>query len=527
MHACSRWLLASDQTPVLPLRWRGRQLLWRVPVSRVFLFAWLLVLNVCGVDAERIGLTALRRERPELTGAGVPVAQPEGPEAPNAWQVNPSINTGPAFTWNSANGTATSFPNALGVGSTHATAVGSILFGTGTGIAPGVPSVDSYEAWFFITNVVYSLQPTTPARVVNQSFYSDLASTDLYNAFAVRKNIFIASGMNNAPDTPHAPATAHNVVGVGMVPGTSSIGPTIDGRAKPDIVAPHGATSYSTPMVAGAAALLIQAADANAGGPGTAALATNIAVLKALLLNGAVKPPFWTNGPTRPLDARYGSGVLHIYNSDLQLRGGRHTAVATNSVITGNPHPPVNTTRNLSSPRGWDLSEITSSNLIDRVAHYFVQLSNAPSYSATITLTWLKGAGDPANLDLYLFNATTGALITNSISGVDNVEHIFVPNLPAGRYDVQVLKRDLPQPGTETYALAFDFSPASLQAVRTGNSLVLSWPSSPAGFALESTTSLSGSPTWQPFGTPQLTNQNFVVQLPLNQAARYFRLRRQ
>ena len=168
------------------------------------------------------------------------------------------------------------------------------------------------------------------------------------------------SGMNNAPDVPPAPGTAYNSIGVGVFfdGSASSIGPTSDGRCKPDLVSVEPVASTATPDVTGAAALLLQAGAANDGGPGTAALATNATTIKALLLNGAVKMTNWTNGFRRPLDARYGAGVLNMYNSDLQLRGQRHAASTTNSVALNAAHLPNGATNTVASPRGWDLSTL-------------------------------------------------------------------------------------------------------------------------------------------------------------------------
>ena len=73
------------------------------------------------------------------------------------------------------------------------------------------------------------------------------------------------------------------------------IGPTSDGRSKPDIVSPgSGATSFSTPFVSGSAAVLMQAALRGDGGADTNSANDN-RTIKALLLNGAVKPADWTN----------------------------------------------------------------------------------------------------------------------------------------------------------------------------------------------------------------------------------------
>jgi hypothetical protein len=421
----------------------------------------------------------------------------------------------------------------VGVESWHANAVAQIFFSSNYGVAPGVAHVDNYEANFFYNSIVVPGIGVSN-QVVNQSFIFDGISQTAqaniereYDSYAVAHNTLFVSGVNNITDDPPAPATAYNSIAVGRADGSSSIGPNWDGRAKPDIVAPEGTTSTATPVVAGAAALLWQAAAADDGGAGTANLATNSSVIKALLLNGAVKPTNWTNGVTRPLDARSGAGMVNIYNSDLQLRGERRTAVATNSVGTNDPHPPTNDTNNVPSLRGWDFSAIQSTTMSSRVAHYYFDLpTSGGAYSATATLVWKKGSGTLTNLNLFLYSTATGALVTNSVSAIDNVEHIFVSRLPAGRYDLQVLKQGGGgQGGTEKYALAFDFSPVRLSIVRSGNDATVSWPASPAGFVLQSASSLNFPIDWQNVTVPSvLSNAMNTVTLPSSSGMQFFRL---
>ena len=495
-------------------------------VVMVFVFGLSLAL-VMADDSETTGLVAMRRERPTITGVGITVAQPEGQESPDGWEVNPGLNPNVFFTWTSAQGTATNFPNAVGVQSGHATGVGTQFYSTdaNVGVARGVARVDSYDAEYFITDIIIPWTPIV-ARVVNQSFNAP-GTEALYDNYAARFNVLFVTGMGNTPDVPPAPGSGYNGIGVGFISDSaqSSIGPTSDGRAKPDLVGVHFCcSSFSTPQVSGAAALLLQAAIANDGGANTVAIATNASVIKALLLNGAVKTTNWTNGFTRPLDARYGAGVLNMYHSDLQLRGGRWAATDTNSVLLNAAHPPTGASSNITTTRGWDFSTLQSAPGNDRVAHYYFQLpTNGAAYSATATLVWKKGLA-LTNLDFFLYETTSNRLVSCSTSSVDNVEHIFVSKLPAGRYDLQVLKRGLVI-GPESYALAFDFSPVKLSAGLSGSNVVVSWPASPARFTLQTATNLTAPVFWQdiPFANSILSNAMNTVTLPAS-SAQFFRL---
>jgi hypothetical protein len=421
-------------------------------------------MSVAASDFETIGMDVLRNLVPSLNGSGVDVAQPEA-GAP-FWQVNPAAVGQPEslFTWWSSAGSSSSFPNALGSESGHANEVGWRFFGLTNGIAPGVAHVDSYDANYFFNSLI-ARGSNIQARVVNQSFIfgSEAPDVDLdYDNYVDEHGTLIFNGVGNTGPV-SSPATAYNVVGVAAYGGSSSIGPTLDGRCKPDLTAPASVTSYSTPLAAGAAALLVQAGLRGDGGGGTATAAADARTIKALLLNGATKPPDWTNGlPQVPLDLRYGAGVVHIWNSYRQLRGGQHAPAATQTLMAGSAHPPIANTTNVPSWRGWDLKHISHPANRDVVAHYFFDVTRA-GRTASATLCWNRHAGALAanNLDLFLYDASTGNLIASSESLLDNVEHLRALNLPTGRYDLQVLKRGGVQSvsNTETFALAYEFGP--------------------------------------------------------------------
>jgi hypothetical protein len=315
--------------------------------------------------------------------------------------------------------------------------------------------------------------------------------------------------------------------------GSSSIGPTLDnGRAKPDLTAPSSETSFSTPEVAGAAALLLQAGLRGDGGANTSA-AADIRTLKALLLNGAVKPSDWAPVGGSPLDARYGAGVLNVFNSYRQLTGAKHDYIVSTTVPTGSPHPPPSTPGSVNALSAWDYNTVSSSSIADGINHYYFNLTNGfPNalFTGTATLVWNRQQNRTAinNLALFLYDANSSSLLASSTSSVDNVQQIFALKLPSGRYDLQVFKRGGSSvSNTETYALAFEFFALPLAIASTGNNLVLTWPLYPAGFVLESTPSLNVPHVWTTVSvTPTLANDQNMVVLAAGSSAQFFRLDR-
>jgi hypothetical protein len=510
--------------------------------SVVFLFAgWLIWIAPARAGVlDTIGVTALQNADPTLTGTGIRAAQPEAynPVSPD-WEVDPVDVNQPTslFTWTSSAGSTNDFPNALGQVSGHADQVGNNFYTPGTGVAPGLASVDNYDATYFINTIVPDLM-SIRAPVVNQSYNVTSSLPDgaamvesQYDKYVAMFNTVFASGVGNG-GPPMEPSTAYNVLSVGAYGGSSSIGPTTNGgRAKPDITAPAGATSYSTPYVSGAAVLLLQSAARNDAGPGTAATATNYVTLKALLLNAAVKPPDWTNGAASPLDARYGAGIVNVYNSWLQLLGGKRPYIESTSVGTGASHPPGSNPNNIAVLRGWDQNTSSCSLTTDGVNHYYFQLSAAQSslYSLTATLIWNRHEIESSinTLDLFLYDTANNNLVASCQSSVDNVQHIFLPNLSAGRYDLQVLQQGGSSmvTSTETYAVAFDFEPAELSIALADTNALVSWPASGAGFTLQTSTDLTGTGNWSDASaTAVQTNGQYVVEVPASGASQFFRL---
>jgi hypothetical protein len=494
------------------------------------------------------GVTLLRTMTTNLDGTGIRVAQPEaGYDQATNWEVNPAAVGHPPglFTYISANGSATSFPNSLSSESGHADSVGGIFYGTSTGgVATNVAHVDNYDADDFIQVNDSVIPPSTtnytaslPAAnindpVVNQSFTfgsvpvnEQQAIDSAYDNYAAQFNtLFISAANNGGPVSP--PGTAYNCISVGAYGGGSSFGPTLDnGRAKPDLTAPASETSFSTPQIAGAAALR------GDGGSDTNS-AFDPRTIKALLLNGAIKPADWTNNSPSPLDARYGAGVLNAFNSYEQLAGGKHGYLVSTSVTTNAPHLPTGATGAVSVLNGWDFNTNSSSAITDGVNHYYFNVTNSAgnaTFTATATLVWNRHRFQKNinNLDLFLYDAVSSNLVAASTSLVDNVEHIWLPQLPPGRYDLQVVKHGgTTVSSSEPYALAFEFFSTPMNLTQSGPNLAISWPVFPDGFIVEATTNLA-TPNWIELTNfiPVVTNSQNQVVLGTTNQYQFFRLR--
>jgi hypothetical protein len=525
--------------------------LFKRPVALIFSFILFCDLVVRASSVDTIGVTLLRTVTTNVDGAGIRVAQPEAGldtnNPPVIWEVNPATTGLPAnlFTYISSGGSSSAYPNSLGSESGHADSVAGNFYGISGGVATNVAHVDNYTANFLYDNIIAAALPTNiNDAVVNQSFtFGHVSAGDQqtidskYDNYAAQyKTLFVSAVNNGGAVSP--PGTSYNCIGVGDSDGSSSTGPTIDnGRAKPDIVAPGGETSFSTPYVAGAAAVLMQAALRGDGGGDTNS-AADIRTIKSLLLNGAIKPADWTNNAPSPLDTRYGAGVLNVFNSYEQLAGGKHGYVVSTSVASGGAHPPTGNSGTISILSGWDFNTNSSGLTTDAVNHYYFNATNNSAnatFTLTATLVWNRQQNQTAinNLDLFLYNCASSNLVACSTSLVDNVEHIFLPKLAPGRYDLQVWKAaGTPGAtivsGSETYALAWEFFSPSLNIALSATNIALTFPVYPAEFFVEDTTNLSPPVVWSTndLSPPVFTNNQNYILLNATNPAEFFRLQR-
>lgn len=330
----------------------------------------------------------------------------------------------------------------------HATGVASNFFGNTTSLAPGVSSVDLYEANDFVDRVQNfggGNPALTNVSVMNHSYIGfglTTAETNEVNArldyTVTRDNFTSVVALNNGVGSvPQLYGQTYNSIVVGRSDGQHSYGNTaynVAGRMKPDIVAPQGSTSMATPVVSSAAALLHAGAIAN-----SMADARNSESIKAMIMAGATKSEFpsWSNSTTRPLDTIYGAGELNVYNSYKILLGGEHAGSLTE---------PTQST----SLRGWDYE--SSFTPASTLYWNFDVTAGQEISEASILLTWNAQFKDAlgnfslssfslANMDMRFYNSTSsflGTQLAASLSTVDNVEHIYLKNLAAGKYTLAV-----------------------------------------------------------------------------------------
>jgi hypothetical protein len=339
-------------------------------------------------------------------------------------------------------------PDASPVVSGHANAVGTLFFGNSGSMSAGVTQIDVYEANRFVRTqqgLDPKLEPErTNVAVMNHSYIGDLSpASEGVEANARMDHTITRDGftnvvaLNNGVGTvPQIYAQSYNSIVVGRTDGAHSYGITtigVPGRTKPDIVAPQGATSYSTPIVSSTATLLHSAANSmnmpNARAP---------EAMKAIIMAGADKTPFsgWSNTSTRPLDSIFGAGEVDVYNSYKILEGGEFNG---SDVFTS-----VN-----SGLYGWDLGTIAAN---DSQFWTFEVAAGGSISEASLLLTWnalyenTQGNFDLskftiANMSMRLYEANgagLGSIVALSDSPVDNVEHIYLRNLSSGRYALEV-----------------------------------------------------------------------------------------
>jgi hypothetical protein len=425
----------------------------------------LLVLRLHADWKDEIGLTRLQ----VLAGSSLPTAPSDGLTQVEAQE---GSNYAPNSTSTLFSGKTLNLKSGTSGTSSHADHVARNFYAS-TSQVPGSCPIDIYNAndWLGTgyLNMGTTTAPNIESRAVqNHSWAGSSGGTDADTEigrrldFAINRDGFVcAVGLynqdTNTPVHGQLLCQTYNTISVGRDDGGHTKGlTTLDGagRRKPDIVAPSAApeyaTSWTTPMVSGAAALLYQKLVSDYA----PSASDPPRVIKALLLASATKNtvPDWGNSSSSPLDDVYGSGELNIHHAYHTLIAGKVTAGSTRYGI-----------------RGWASDSVSSSS---SKTYHFRIASGAPSTPFSAALTWHRAVTDNlffgwgnlssslANLRLKLYqtdgtNLTT--LLATSDSSVDNVELIHQPSLAPGDYALRV---ESSSSSSTAFALAWHSLPA-------------------------------------------------------------------
>jgi hypothetical protein len=484
--------------------------------TRVALSLLLVLLWGAGAGAayqDDIGFTALNGALGGSipTGAGVIVSQVE------AGSVSGGVNYYLPFL---PNPTADEFKNktiiptlpSSGV-SGHATTVGTYFYGNLTSIAPGIKSIYGYDVdnWllsgFLDTNGGQPL--ISSARVANHSWigyfslYKDGPVDPPPNADALKRLDWVINrdeyiqvvGMNNGSGPASIPllGSAFNAIAVGLSSGSSQHGSydlgiapyNTVGRTRPDLVAPSDATSWGTPMVSAAAALLVEVGHKNPGlstDPAVQSTTNRIGntiynaerseVIKAALMAGASRSAIigYTKNTDNGLNNVYGAGQLNIYNSYYLIAAGEQNSLQDAS-----------STKGAIGRYGFDYDPYFGGlNSSNRAASYYFKALNAGEITASLVWNLAVGAQEEYDasatfyhLGLYLYDLSD---LVNPVafaaSDLDNTENLWYSLFANHDYLLQVKALT----GTNflwDYGLAWDISTEVRPVPIPGTALLL------------------------------------------------------
>jgi hypothetical protein len=371
------------------------------------------------------------------TGAGIPIMMSEASTTFPTITYLPQATAGTTPFAGAGSYAGKTFTPHSGASSSsfHADIVCSLFCGNSSSLSPGVTDVHAWLADDFAIGLLDDPVPSWAGSVQNHSWAGTTESVPFDIEIMRRMDFMIdrdavpvTTPLINGATMANLLGQAYNSIAVGVRSGNHPhSGTTLDGagRMKPDLVVDHVYTSQAGPSVASAATLLldvIRPAYPDADDP---------RVVKAILIAAASKDRLlgWTRATTaKPYDVNFGAGELNILNAHHILTAARQAA----SDITER------------SARGWDIG-ISSTASTQR---YFFSVPPgkwANTFSAA--LTWHRQTSAPftsytlANMNLRLAKATAltpGATVDQSISSVDNVEHVFLRNLPSGEYVLEV-----------------------------------------------------------------------------------------
>jgi len=337
----------------------------------------------------------------------------------------------------------------------------------------GTAQVDGPASGFNVIAVAALSSDTDTPPYQTQASFSNAGPNDFYNPATGQTIPNVRAAVSIA-----APGTDLVLAAYTGATGTNSSGTLFDTSGIPTdelnqlYFTGAAGTSFASPIVAGGAALVVDAGYDNFGG----GVAVDGRVVKAVLLNSADKTPGWTNNTqningvlttTQGLDFNVGAGAL-----DLNKAYDQYLSGTAGINLNGGPVHPL----------GWAFGHVAAGNPNNYVL-------DAPLHAGdtfTATLDWFintyfntNAVADPVTdnfsdadlhetyfdvLDLQLWQVTNGqlsTLIADSHSPYNNVDQIYITIPQDGDYAIQVsffgttydLFNDSPQ--ADDYGLAW------------------------------------------------------------------------
>jgi hypothetical protein len=380
--------------------------------------------------------------------------------------------------------------------SSHATSVGQKFYGITSSMAPAVTAIDAYEAndwmglgflgygWFYGGNPFQPVYDTStwpwtlaaPARVANHSWVGALAEGN--DEDILRRLDFAAWRDEYIQVTPVSNQTgsnnpllndAFNSITVGRTDGNHPAGTlALDsvytaGRTCPLIVVPLTTTSSCAPVVASAAALLVEAGRQPDRSTDPSAVSTinrngdeifnaeRLEVIKAAILAGAQRVTHNTSSTAQitdyrqdsanGLDQRYGAGQIDVYTGYHIVHAGEQNSAEDEPANGG----AINAT-------GFDVDPSFGGSGGSNTTGTYVFTPTADQRRIYAALVWnlLVDGGTAQNYDdtavlydlnLALYDVTVAGyqrLVAVSSSSTDNTENLWAGLVPGRSYRMEV-----------------------------------------------------------------------------------------
>lgn len=341
----------------------------------------------------------------------------------------------------------------------HATNVATYIAGPQSA-GQGVRSVHAWTVNDWITSGYLNTGTTEnpkadhPARVFNHSWIAPKSSSAPIVLRRVdyqidTQDVLVVAGVNNElGEIPDLLASAYNTISVGSTMGKHSDALTTtegEGRSKPEIVAPGNLTSWSTGVVTGVCAALLEYADriVEEDDQGSNKNAAKSEVIKAALFAGAQRNNNWAPQEGESLDRMFGVGVVDIDRALVILDGGHIEPDKPTkqrygwSFATIDPARLKTYTFTIDQPQGesgialvWHRRVLGGKvNLINEATGDSREIWNPTAFVPNLNLGLIKIDADG--------NET---LIAKSASEVDNLELIHLPQLDPGQYALRIVR---------------------------------------------------------------------------------------